>query len=306
MEKTGIKGLLVPLVIISLLVGMWGGVIYQPHLVNFLLNESHAPLWGMAILGAIAGVFSLSLLAMVGLFVNLHFEGKQLARYVRNVRRKREGYHALEDIKENSLVAKRHGRLEEQAHGGEWDHGAWASLSGAKAEARLGFMEFVQSILILLGVFGTICSLGLTLSGASGLLETGQSTTEMGHLMGGMATALSTTMVAIVAYVIHGFFLSSLVGFQGRVGRILEEVTIQYMLPTIGPKEAPSFDEEARRLIRQTTRLVGELKAIHKTLAEKQEAVSDVLTHAADDRLAMNQSLEEISRLVQSQSDLSQ
>ena len=98
---------------------------------------------------------------------------------------------------------------------------------------RLGLIRLIQSLLILVGVFGTVASLSLALVGASDLLsfpQTGGGVTLVVH---GMATALSTTMTAIAAYLVLTLVFSRLVASQSSVCQRIELLTLRRILPLV-------------------------------------------------------------------------
>ena len=94
----------------------------------------------------------------------------------------------------DSLIVQRY-RILQQSRS-ELDRPQQAALSSILVNqevTRLGLIRLIQSLLILLGVFGTVASLSLALVGASDLLSFPQNGGGIGLVVHGMATALSTT-----------------------------------------------------------------------------------------------------------------
>ena len=114
---------------------------------------------------------------------------------------------------------------------------ALASTLNAHESSRLTLIRFVHSTLILAGVFGTVVSLSLALIGASALLGSPESTQEMGMVIAGMSSALSTTMTAIVCFIIYAYFYLRLNDARVQLLSGIEDATTLYMLPKINHSE---------------------------------------------------------------------
>ena len=108
---------------------------------------------------------------------------------------------------------------------------ALASLLASQEMARLGLVRLIQSLLILLGVFGTVASLSIALVGASDLLVFSQAGGGIGSVVRGMATALSTTMTAIAAYLTLTLVFSRLAISQSSVCQHIELLTLRRLVP---------------------------------------------------------------------------
>lgn len=134
----------------------------------------------------------------------------------------------------NSLIVQRY-RVMQQSRT-ELDRPQQAALSAillSQEMMRLGLIRLIQSVLILLGVFGTVASLSLALVGASDLLAFPQNGGGITLVVHGMATALSTTMTAIAAYLVLTLIFSRLVASQSNVCQQIELLTLRRILPLV-------------------------------------------------------------------------
>jgi hypothetical protein len=101
-------------------------------------------------------------------------------------------------------------------------------------------------------VFGTIVSLSIALLGASDLIDSAAgSLGGMGLVIHGMSTALSTTITAIVSYVIFGYFYTRLSDVQTHLLSGIEHLTSVYLMP----KFVKTSDDI-------TNRMAGLIKAV--------------------------------------------
>jgi hypothetical protein len=105
-----------------------------------------------------------------------------------------------------------------------------------------------------------VVSLSLALVGASSLLGSPESTKEMGVVIGGMSSALSTTMTAIVCFIIYAYFYLRLNDSRVQLLSGIEDATTLYILPKI------SHSEES--LIRHVANLTISLNKTAEHIAE--------------------------------------
>jgi hypothetical protein len=129
--------------------------------------------------------------------------------------------------------------------------------------------------LILLGVFGTVVSLSIALIGASSLLDSPEGANKMGMIIGGMSSALSTTMTAIVCFVIYAYFYLRLNNARAQLLNGIETLTSTYLLPEV------THNEES--MIRRVAELTIALNSSAERLNEMQQhmvAAATQLTNA--------------------------
>ena len=158
-------------------------------------------------------------------------EETAIATFINNVETRNSDY--LEGVSITSIIAKRHATLRTiEGAEGEINHSALAAMLNADESTRFGLIRFINNILILTGVFGTIVSLSIALLGASDLIDSADASLGgMGLVIHGMSTALSTTITAIVTYALFGYFYTRLGDVQTHVLSGVEQLTSVYLLP---------------------------------------------------------------------------
>ena len=178
----------------------------------------------------------------------------------------------IEDLSD-SLIVQRY-RVFQQSQS-ELDRPQQAALSAIlmnQEVTRLGMIRLIQSLLILLGVFGTVASLSLALVGASDLLSFPQNGGGITLVVHGMATALSTTMTAIAAYLVLTLIFSRLVAGQSSVCQRIELLTLRRVLPLVtrdGASLTPHLDatrHERHVQNEQDEQLLEALRKVNQTL----------------------------------------
>jgi hypothetical protein len=134
------------------------------------------------------------------------------------------------------------------------NHGAMSALLLAEESKRLTFPRFINNILILMGVFGTIVGLAIALVGAAELLESERNLGSMDVLIHGMSVAPATTIIAIVCYLFFGYFYLKLNDAQTHLIGGVEQVTSLYLLP--------KFSRNADSIVHEVANLVTELRQL--------------------------------------------
>lgn len=141
-------------------------------------------------------------------------------------------YERIQKIPRNSLIRERYQTIADFFSARtEINHNALAATLLAKETSRTSFVKFINNILILTGVFGTIISLTVALLGASTAISETDSMRGIDVVIHGMSTALSTTMSAIFAYFMFGYFYLKLLDTQSFVLGRLEHVTATVLIP---------------------------------------------------------------------------
>ena len=215
----------VVLVVLLALIGFNYDVVYRFYFDNQLTNV------GVFINGAILLLLFIGLGSILYHLFRYRREEASIAGFVNNVEALRADL--MHGLPADSIVVQRQNTMRSiQNASGEINHGALASMLNADEATRFGLIRFINNILILTGVFGTIVSLSIALLGASDLLDAaGASIGGMGLVIHGMSTALSTTITAIVAYVLFGYFYTRLNDVQTHFLSGIEHLTSVYLLP---------------------------------------------------------------------------
>ncbi len=175
------------------------------------------------------------------------------------------------DLSDDALAIERYQYVQEMARqGNPVDQGALASNLSTSEQSRFTLVRYVNSILILLGVFGTVVSLSIALIGASSLLDSPEGANKMGMIIGGMSSALSTTMTAIVCFVVYAYFYLRLNNARAQLLNGIESMTATHLLPNLMHTESS--------LLRQ----VGELTIALNKSTERLTEVQQHFITAAD------------------------
>lgn len=251
-------------------------IIWQWDVVRqiYLLNQINAIGW--AINGGIAALFLCGLGALVWRFWEYRAQEAGMARLLRNLQ---GGIEPLQGVDRRGMLAMRYlTLLELSRRRADINHNALAATLLAAESSRNSFLKFVHNILILTGVFGTIVSLSLSLLGASDIIDGGApsagQTGGLGGIIFGMSTALSTTMTAILAYLIFGYFYIKLTDTQTYLISSVEEVTATTLLPHLQPSEQ-SAEREYSDSMRSAAELIKRLEASQRQYEDSIRALSD-------------------------------
>jgi hypothetical protein len=115
----------------------------------------------------------------------------------------------------------------------------------------------------------------MSLVGASNLLESADAFSNMGMVIHGMSTALSTTITAIVSYLIFGYFYLRLTDVQTRLLSRVEEVTTLYLIPRYSVT-GDSVMTQVSGLIRSLQEIAIAMQNSQKEYTETGRALSEV------------------------------
>jgi hypothetical protein len=243
--------------------------------VNELYFDRQLTSAGLVINGSIVAIFLLGLVKIITSLLRYMREETALARMVRHLQKEHEN--PLKGVSARSLIAQRYNTLsmlgEKHAR---INHSALASTLLANESTRTSFARYVNNILILTGVFGTIVSLSIALLGASDLLDGTPGSGNMGLVIHGMSTALSTTITAIVCYLFYGYFNLKLNDAQSHLLGSIEAVTSVYLLPAFS-HDSESMLHEVAGLIHGLRQAAAGMKNIQQDFAEVGSRLHDTI-----------------------------
>lgn len=252
---------------------------------------------GWIINGAILLLFLVGLTRIAQLLFRYVREESALRKLITHVE---DGYlDVLKGINSHSLVAERFelmSRLHEQH--APVNHSALASTLMARESTRLSFPRFVNGILILVGVLGTIVSLSIALLGASHLMDVSQGIGgDMGLVIHGMSTAMSTTITAIVSFLFYGYFYLKLTDVQTHFLGNLEQATTLYLMPRFSGSEE-SMLSDIRGLVGSLHEAARQMEHAQTHYAEAGSQLRDIVARLGADMNAMGQDVDEIKSIL--------
>jgi len=255
--------------------------VWKFDLINTVYFKDQLTQIGLVINGSILALFAVGLLRITAILLVYMREEAALARFVRNVEKRPES-DPLKGVGTSSIISRRYATMR-HLHEARTpiNQNALASTLVASESTRNGLPRFINNILILTGVFGTIVSLSMALIGASDVLENAISATGMGMVIHGMSTALSTTITAIVCYVFFGYIYQRLTDAQTNVISAVEQVTTTYLMPRF-QVQTDNVLYEFTGLIRSLQGLVDQLQASQRGFEATQDQLADTVAAYRD------------------------
>jgi hypothetical protein len=231
---------------------------------------------GLIINGSIFALFALGMIKLIMLLLRYMREEAALTKFVRAL--EKDLVNPADRLGKNTFIRQRFQAIEQLGkQRSPINHSAFASMLAANESARISFPKFINNILILTGVFGTIVSLSIALVGASNLLGSSQDMGSMGMVIHGMSTALSTTITAILCYVFYGYFYLKLTDVQTHVLSGIEQVTAMHLLPKYTYSNE-SMIHEVASLIHGLRRATESMQATQADYAEASNRLTEVIS----------------------------
>jgi hypothetical protein len=274
LEKSSAKSTLIQIVVFLIIIAVL--ILYKKDAIVYLYESGEISKTGLVINAIIFGLFFIGMFRIVMVlfrYISEHRILIQLTQYL-----KENAKEPTARLPKNSIAVNRYNAVKWVSKlGAPVNQEALASSTNAHENSRLTIIRFVHSTLILAGVFGTVVSLSMALIGAAGLLNSPEGVKEMGTIISGMSSALSSTITAIVCFFVFAYFYLRLNDARIQVLTHIEDMTSMYLIPRI------THSEEG--MIRQVTDLTIALNNV----ANKLLMVEENFIHAGDKlQLAVN------------------
>lgn len=258
-------------------------IMWQWDLLASLYSQNQIVGLGWVINLTIVVLFVLGMWVLLRQLLRYASEENDLARFSRNyldasASSAESRADPLSGVGPDSLIAERFSQLSSMFdRRAAINHNAMAATLIADESSQMGLPKFVNNVLILTGVLGTIVSLSIALLGATDLISTGSETGGLATVISGMSTALSTTMSAIVAYLIFGYFYLRVLDAQTHfLGRI-EEMTATHLVPRF-QTSPDTLVNDYSRLLSTGTELIQRMDTTHKRFSNTAAEIELLLT----------------------------
>nr|CAA6817339.1 MAG: Unknown protein [uncultured Thiotrichaceae bacterium] len=263
--------------ILILLVLAIGLAVYKKEVVIQFFQTTQTGQMGLILNGMILILFLFGLLRIILLFMSFAREQGVVNRFIGRIHDKVAN--PTYQLGQRALIVERYKAVQHiNQQNAVVDQSALAATLAATQTSRFTLVRFVHNTLILMGVFGTIISLSVALVGAADLLDSPDSLSQMGTIIGGMSTALSTTITAILCYVFFTYFHLRLQDARTQLLANIEEVTALHILP--------AFHTMEESLLQDVTALTTELRHSAEAVRKIQDRflqAGDRLQLAVDD-----------------------
>ncbi len=257
------NNIMIRMLIVGLILA--GVIFWQFDLITEIYFRHQIEGIGPLINGGILVLFVIGILKLIVTFLRYGGEEAALARFVKNVQN--EAMDPIKRVPINSIISRRYmlmqGMHEQRAL---INHSALASMLLASESTRTSMAKFINNVLILAGVFGTIVSLSIALLGASNILDATAGTGGMSQVLSGMSTALSTTITAIICYLYFGYFFIKMTDVQTVVINNVEQVTAAILIP--------KFSVQTDTVMQDVATLARKMQKLVSTLEEAQARYS--------------------------------
>ena len=261
--------MLLSAIVVGLLIAWQYGKIKDIYLTNQLSDV------GIILNGLILVLFLLGMFRIVVALASYAREEKMLRTFIDNMQDDPDD--PLQGMSTKNMISTRYlmmQRLYESRT--PINQGALAATLVANESTRINLPRFINNVLILTGVFGTIVSLSIALIGASSMFEGNVDSSGMGLVIHGMSTALSTTMTAIACYLFFGYFYLKLTNVQTNLVSGIEQVTTAYLSPIFQVTNG-SIVHELSSLLRLLQELTKKMDHSQKQFGAMEHAMAQAV-----------------------------
>lgn len=243
-------------------------LIYQRSVVQFF-TSTQAGWLGIILNGVIVVIFLIGIGRMIGMFMAYNREQSILQKFVK--RAQENTPNPAYGLPEAALIVQRYQAVQIiNQQKAPVNQAALAATLVASQSAEFTLVKYVNSILILAGVLGTVISLAVALMGAAGLMNSTENMKNMWDIIGGMSNSLTTTVTSIILYVFFAYFYLRLQDARTQILANIEDVTSLYILPRFKLAETNLMDN------------VSVLAAELRTAAEMVNQIQNRFLHAGE------------------------
>lgn len=268
-----------PLLQIVVLLSVIAAVLlfYRQPLSQFF-NSTQAGKMGLILNGLIVVIFLIGLARMMVMFQLYNNEQSALERFVKKAQE--NAPNPTYGVNTASLIAERYHAIQViHQQKAPINQAALAATLVANQHADFTLVKYVNSILILAGVLGTVISLAVALMGAAGLMNSTENMKNMWDIIGGMSNSLSTTVTSIILYVFFAYFYLRLQDARTQMLANVEDVTSMYIMPRFKMIES-SLSENVAKLasdLKLAAELINQVQSRYLQAGEQlQLAASDL------------------------------
>ena len=288
------RSILLQLILLSILLLFI--ILINLDFIGEIYFKNQATRTGYIVNSSILVLFATGLFRIIALLMRYSLEESALARFLRNV--ENDEVRPTDNISKNSIIARRYKSVVEiSKHNVAVNHSALASTLIASESTRLSLPKFISNILILTGVFGTIVSLSIALLGASNIIDSADGLGNMGMVIHGMSTALSTTTTAIVCYLFFGYFYLKITDVQTQLLSGIEQATTLYIMPRF-TYQTDSMLHEVGNLVRTLREAAERMGQVEVDFAEAGSQMNNMMANYADNIGSLDHSINEIKDLL--------
>ncbi len=229
-RESSAKSTLIQIVIFLIMIADL--IFWKKDTLTYLFTSGEISKTGLVINGTIIVLFLLGMFRIVITLFRYINEYQILIKLIEYL--KENTQNPASQLAEDSMAVQRYNAVKWVAQqGAPVNQAAMAASLNATENAHLTVIRFVHSTLILAGVFGTVVSLSMALIGAAGLLNSPEGVKEMGVIISGMSSALSSTVTAIICFFIFAYFYLRLNNARIQVLTYIEDMTSLYLLPGV-------------------------------------------------------------------------
>lgn len=202
---------------------------------------------------------------------------------------------------ERSVVWERIRNLEQvKENAGRFDRSSLSVVARSRFNSQMTFIRYIAGILILIGLFGTLCGLTRAVSGLGSAVEKSQENKfktseaidkfvgelrhELANTLSGMRMAFMTTLIGVLSTILLTGFISLLRREQLNFMADLESFTTTELLPKYLPQSDSSNIEKISENFNESSislhRIYDKLKVDterEKSLVARIQSIADIL-----------------------------